>query len=398
MGVGRYRRILAVPDVRLLLATTVVGRLPIGINALALVLFLRERTGSFAVAGAVAGAVALGTGLGAPVAGRWIDRRGERVLLPLAVGHGLGLLALLGLGALRAPAGALVGCGVATGIALPPLAAVLRAQWPALLASAPELLGSAYALEAVLIEVIFVGGPLLTGALVALVDPAAALVVSAVAVVGGTAAFLAVLPARARVTPAAPGAPKPPWAGALAAPGIQTLVLAMAPVGFAFGAVEVALPAFADAQGARPWAGVLIAVWSCGSAVGGLVYGVLPRRVPLARMHLWIAGILPLGFLPLALPGSVWLMALLVIPAGVCIAPLIASRNELAGAVAPAGAETEAYTWPLTALISGIALGAAVAGALADGPGWQAPMLAAAGAAAIGGIVTVLRRGTLPAS
>ena len=46
--------------------------------------------------------------------------------------------------------------------------------------------------------------------------------------------------------------------------------------------------------------------------------------------------------------------------------------------VAPAGARTEAYTWPLTALVGGIALGAAAAGAIADSASWQTAVLVAA--------------------
>jgi hypothetical protein len=88
-------------------------------------------------------------------------------------------------------------------------------------------------------------------------------------------------------------------------------------------------------------------------------------------------------------------MAVLVLVAGLPIAPLIATRNELAGAVALPGSETEAFTWPLTALVSGVSLGAAAAGALADGPGWHAAVGAAVLASAIGALVAVTRRGTL---
>ena len=55
-------------------------------------------------------------------------------------------------------------------------------------------------------------------------------------------------------------------------------------------------------------------------------------------------------------------MALLVIPAGDFIAPLLATRNELVGWVAPAGARTEAYTWPVTAFVGGIAIGLGAGG------------------------------------
>jgi MFS family permease len=192
-----------------------------------------------------------------------------------------------------------------------------------------------------------------------------------------------------------PDVPAPGRLGALRAPGIQTLVLSMLPVGFAFGAVEVAIPAFATDHGRPELAGLLIAIWSAGSAVGGLVYGARVRRTPLARLHLRVALMLPLGFLPLALGGSPFTMALLVIPAGIFIAPLIATRNELAGRVAPPGSDTEAFTWPLTALVGGIALGAAAAGGLVEASGWRAAVLAATLAATAGALVSLARRATL---
>jgi MFS family permease len=106
--------------------------------------------------------------------------------------------------------------------------------------------------------------------------------------------------------------------------------------------VEVGLPAFSDAQGAAELAGLLLAVWSLGSAAGGLIYGALPNRPPLGRLHLAVSGLLPLGLLPLAAATSIPTMALLVIPAGAFIAPLLATRNELIGWVAPAGGRSPA--------------------------------------------------------
>jgi predicted MFS family arabinose efflux permease len=166
-------------------------------------------------------------------------------------------------------------------------------------------------------------------------------------------------------------------------------------VGVAFGALEVTLPAFADAEGEAALGGVLIAVWSGGSLIGGLLYGARARRRPLTQVHLLLAAALPLGFLPIVLAPSLWAMTALVIPAGLCIAPLIATRNELVGAVAVAGARTESYTWPVTALVAGIALGSALAGSVVDSAGWQEAALLGAGAAAAGALVAALRRSTL---
>jgi predicted MFS family arabinose efflux permease len=134
-----------------------------------------------------------------------------------------------------------------------------------------------------------------------------------------------------------------------------------------------------------------------GSGVGGLIYGARLRRSPLVRVHLRMAMLLPLGMAPLALADSLWLMGLLAFPAGAFVAPLIATRNELAGHVAPAGSETEAYTWPLTALVAGVALGAAAAGALVDATSWRVPLIVGACTAAVGAAVAVSRRRTLEA-
>jgi hypothetical protein len=53
----RYEDLLRDRRIAVLLGAALIARLPFGINGLAIVLFLRDQTGSFAVAGAVAGAL-----------------------------------------------------------------------------------------------------------------------------------------------------------------------------------------------------------------------------------------------------------------------------------------------------------------------------------------------------
>ena len=54
---------------------------------------------------------------------------------------------------------------------------------------------------------------------------------------------------------------------------MRTIVAATAPVGFALGATEVTMTAFAADHGSRAAAGALMAAWAAGSGVGGLTYG-----------------------------------------------------------------------------------------------------------------------------
>ncbi|HTE63892.1 MAG TPA: MFS transporter [Solirubrobacteraceae bacterium] len=390
----QYLEILRTPHMTRLFAAALLARLPMGINGLAIVLLMKAETGSFGAAGATAGALALGSGLCAPLTARLIDVLGARTLLALSALSAGGLIAVVALARAGAPAAAVVAAAFVAGGSFPPTSSVMRAQYPRLFADRPALLQGAFALDSVITESIFTVAPLLTAALVVVFEPAAALLVSAAAVVAGTVVLVAALPpdeGRALDDPDAVRS----RLGALANPGIRTLVGSMLPVGFAFGALEVALPAFADHEGRPELAGVLVALWAFGSVAGGLTYGARPRRGTLASVHLRVALLLPVSFLPMALATSPATMALLVLPAGVLIAPLIATRNELAGMVAPEGARTEAYTWPLTALVAGIALGAATAGALADATSWQTAVLAAAVAAAVGAAVSTGRRATL---
>ena len=81
---SRYSELFRVPGVRAALAASVVGRLPIGIAMLAILLFLQDRTGSFALAGAAGALYVLGLGTVAPFLGRMIDRLGPRRVLSVS--------------------------------------------------------------------------------------------------------------------------------------------------------------------------------------------------------------------------------------------------------------------------------------------------------------------------
>jgi predicted MFS family arabinose efflux permease len=286
----------------------------------------------------------------------------------------------------------LVIIGIVAGASVPPTSSVLRSLWPSLLRGRADLRQAAYAIDSVGIELLFTLGPLLTALIATFVAPAAALAVSAVAVLAGTIAFVAqpgVDAGRGARREGGGG-----FAGALRSPGVLTLALTSVPAGIGLGICEVALPAFSRAEGAADRAGILLAVWSVASAVGGIVYGAMPRP-PLQRVHIAVTILLPLGLLPLAAAPSLGAMALLVIPAGVFIAPLLATRNELIGWVAPADARTEAFTWPQTAFVAGIAIGSALAGAIVERSGSSPAFLAAGAAAAVGAVIALLRRRTV---
>jgi MFS family permease len=392
--VGRYAGVLRAPHVTPLLLASMLARLPYGVFALAAILYLADARDSYAVAGLVDGAFGLGAAAGAPWQSRLIDRVGQsRVLVVAAVVDVTATGLLITLTEASAPTVALVACGLVGGVAVPNVGGALRTMWAGLLEGRESLLATAFALDSVALEALFTAGPLVAAAVIAVASPLAALVVSAGCSLTGTLAFIAQRPSRAwRPDPRTRSVGR---LGALSSSGVRTLAFAALPVGFCFGTVEIALPGFAQTHGHRELAGVLLATWSVGSLLGGILYGAIAWRRPLDSVYVWMSALLPLGFLPALLAPSIPAMTLLIMTAGVLIAPQAAACNQLIGNVAPAGAVTEAYAWPVTATLVGFAPGTAIGGALLEHAGWQWCFVAAALTAMLGCAVVLRYRGTL---
>ena len=379
---SRYAEVLGEPGARAALTASWVGRLSLGMTGLATLLLVRDSTGSYAAAGVVSAAYALSFALAAPGRARSADRDGPRrvlvqcgVLYPVALG-GLALLC-----AVDAPVPALVAAAAAGGVTVPPHGAVMRALW-GVLVTGPALT-TAYALEAVVVELCFVLGPLLVALLSAVEGPGTALVTSAV--IGSVGAlWLAAVPAIRAVQPHA--ARPTSFAGPLVSPAVRSLLLTVLWIGLGFGAVEVAVPAFVEEQGSRPGAaGVLLAVWALGSMLGGLVYGAVhPTTLPRRQLPVLVAALAVGSALPVVAPGAV-LLGLALLLYGSTIAPFSACNSVLLGGSAPAGTTTEAFAWNGSMIFGGAALGSALAGVLVETSG----ATAALAVTAVGGVLAL---------
>lgn len=355
-GIARYRVLFAHSHVKAMLAWAIVARLPVGMTALALVLLVRASGNGYGAAGLVAAAYSLAVAVGAPYSGRQVDRRGAARVLRRRLVVFPALLALVALlGEVDVPVWVLALPAAAAGLAIPPVSSTLRSIWP-------EVLGedgarTAYALEAALQEVIFVGGPMLVAVLAA-VSPVAAVLGAAVAAAVGTFAFVRLPPVRdARPSEIQHGS----RLGALSSPGVRTIALIALSLGLAFGAVEIAAPAFAELEGNRALAGIALAGFAAGSLVGGLVAGLRPARSERRRLLLGAVGFAAVLALPL-LAGSLVGLTLLLFVAGLPIAPMVAAAYGLIGRVAAPGSVAEAFAWFGTAVSTGIA-GGSISGA-----------------------------------
>ena len=385
-----YLAVLRLPHARPLLLASLVGRLANATGPLSVVLFVQEQTGSLAKAGAASAAIGLASGLLAPVRGRLVDRYGQRrCLLPMGLGFAA---ALAGMVATAGPGPAAVATTIAlaaaAGAVAPPLGASMRALWVSLVGQGPRL-QTAYALDAVLDELLFVLGPLLAGGLATLYRPAAGVLATAGLALVGTLGFVASPVSRTQAgRPAAVGG-RAGWAGAMAAPGLRTLVLSLTGVGAAIGIWEIGLVGAAREAGSPEAASISLAAWAAAGGVGGLWYGSRTWRRPAGQRYLALLALLVLAGAIMAAAGSPVAMGAVVVLVGAVLAPLESSAYLLAAELAPAGTLTESGTWLNTAINVTAAAGLAVAGALVDRAGVPATLAVACACTAAGLLVAL---------
>nr|WP_221379412.1 MFS transporter [Actinoplanes polyasparticus] len=349
------RAVLRQPYVPLVLTASQIGRLPLGASPLALLLFARESV-SLVVAAALVAVFTAGMAIGAPVLARAVDRRRQPPIL-----YGSAVVSAVGYVIVSLAPGRplVIGLGAAlAGLGTPPLEACLRALWPALVP--PNTVHAAYALDIALQEVIFVAGPLVTLAAVAVGGPSAGLYAAALFQLAGVVAFVRAPAVRQwRGTRA-----HRHWLGPLRERRLAVMVAGVAFAGAAVGSIPVVLTGYAETAGDRSLTGWLLAAQAAGALAGGLLYTRAtpgtPRRLPV------LAALFAAGYLPLLLVPGTGAMTALLILSGVMLPPLLTAVFLNADRLAPPGTAVEAFAWIMTAFSVGSALGAAAAGPLTD--------------------------------
>jgi predicted MFS family arabinose efflux permease len=371
---------------------SLVGRLSMAMNGLALLLLTKEVTGSYAQAGLVAGANGIAFACIAPRWAREADRRGPSPVLRFsAMAHPAAMVLFVVLALADAPGPVLVVFSALIGATDPPLGSVMRAGWTRVIDAA--LLRTAYSLESVSVEVCFVTGPLLVAGLASAVHPAVAVLASAAFSGAGTFRLSTVPFIRGVVGHENSGSR---LAGPLADPTVRSLLLMFAFVGLGFGASEVSVIAFVEESGQpRPVGGIVLACWSLGSMVGGLVYGGLHLRSHPARQLPLLAGVLGcVALLPMT-AGSIPALTALMATYGLFIAPFFACQSLVLGDAAPEGTVTEAFAWTSSMIFAGAAAGTALAGAVVEARGAVTGLVLTAGSGALLALLVLASRGQL---
>ncbi len=383
MSGGRRRQVLTSPHVLRLLGTSLIARLPTAMVTLAVLLLLGPSHG-YGLAGLACMIYVGASAVGNPIQARLVDRIGaRRVLIPASVINGLALVAMAALSS-RLLALDMV-AAAAAGVALPPVTAVVRGQWPRLLPA--EQVQVLYGLEATAQELIYLTGPALLALLAGAFGARTALILTAMISVAGTGALVS--------TPvfvaggAAVVAQRRPLL--LRSPRLLAWLTLAASLTMAFGITEVAVVAFVAPghAGGTFLSGLVLAAWSAGSMIGGIAFGRRERQI--TDRSVLVAGLLigATSALPALALGAAGLAALLFL-SGCAIAPGLARLYTRISASARASSQTEAFGWLAVAFTVGNAAGVAIGGATASGLGARSGLALGAVPPLLGAAIAVL--------
>jgi len=276
---------------------------------------------------------------------------------------------------LQWPMPVIVACVISMGLFTTPIATMTRAMWRHRFDGDHER-RMAFAVDSILMEINFTLGPAIIGIVLALANPTAAIVIAWVSATTSILIFMR--------TPALKH-----WKheadverhllGPLTDPRLILLFAVLFGLAMACGMLEIGYPAYMTSLLLPAFAGVLLAINSLGSAVGGALFGATNWKMPMERQFailLAMFGVLMFLHLTVDASQARYLFALVALIAGCAISPAFALQALLISRMAPAKYTTEAFTWSGTFIVTGLGAGMALGGVLSEVYHVKAPFAA----------------------
>lgn len=391
MGLQAYRSVLAIRDVRRVLWLSLVVRIPLWAGNVVLTLHVVTHLGrSYSAAGLLVGVATVTLAISAPWLGRRLDRLGIRAtLVPCLV-----VLTVCWCIAPFVSYWSLLVLAAVAGLFVIPSFTIVR---QALMHAVPDdLRKTALSIDSVALEITFMIGPVLGVLLATSWSTSWALFSCEMTSVLGGLVFCVVNPALGNGGDGSAGGHcgVRTWI----TPGVVAVLAAGIAATVVLTGTDVSIVAALRAMHHPSWIGGALALWGLGSAIGGVVYGAMHRTVSAFPL----LGLLALLTLPAALAATPLALAGLLVLAGTCCAPTITATVDTLSRIVPQRVRGEAMGWHSSALTTGSAAGAPLAGVAIDHAGWQGglwlPSLLGLAVAGLGLAATRRRAAVVPAA
>lgn len=364
--VGIYRDLGRNPGVYRILLAQLTARVPFGMLTIILLLHIQLVYGNYTSAGVILAALSIGQAISGPLSSRLMGVLGMRRVLIVTTLISAAMLILVALTRFPLP---LVTCfSLLIGLTTPPIMPAVRAIYPKLVPD--RQVTALFSLDATAQEIIWVVGPVLAVFVSTQISTAWGLLVAAAFLFGGGLWFV-LSPELGRVR-------LPKSRGRLGAVLTRPTVIVSTVIGFFFVASFTSLEAgIVSVYGHDSIeSGIVLAVFSVGSIMGGLTLGhreIRPQTLLVRTLMVTAGTALCL------ISQETWWLCIAGFLAGIGVAPALAALFTIVSATIRFSETAEAYGWLGTGHLVGAAAGSAVAGIVIDLLGPAGGILVAVG-------------------
>jgi MFS family permease len=360
-----------------------IGRIPLATNTVALVFLVSDVRGSFTLAGLTSAFYTLSGAAISPRVGKLADQYGTRsVILPVTA---INLLATVGiLFFIHHSIPVTIFFAALAGATFPNFGTITRTRWSRSLTNQKEL-DSALSLESVFDETAFVVGPALAGFLFSLYNSSSPLIASMV--------FLAIAGVGIGISSIDHGGyervHEDHTRGILAIPYVKSLLLSLISLGLLFGSNFVVIIAVATEGGREAEGGLWVGLYPIGSAVSGLIYGLIHWKISSSIRYTVSLVIMTICTSGILFFQDLETIVFWIIVSGIAIGPALISANAFMKELVPISRLNESFAFLGAALSIGITLGSTLSGIIVDKfDGWKG-FYFMTGATALAAIISV---------
>ena len=362
---NRYRQVFAGNSAWRFSTAGFIARLPVSMVGIGILMYVEAERGSYTIAGAVSGSISIASAIGGPLSSRLVDKLGQHRVLPIQILLiVLCSMALVVLIPSDVPAPYLFIFSIGSGLAYPSIGALVRSRWTALLVSGPVLL-TAFSIESIIDELIFIVGPTIAATTSVKFHPAAPQIIAMCLLTGGGLWLASMRSTEPPINKHQGKHGKP----VILQNGLIYMWGVHIAIGMFFGAVETSIIAFTKLAGEPIYGGIVMAIWAFGSLLGGFVYGGLHFKSALHNQLIVVTLLLVPATVAMIFVDSILMLALLSIAAGIGISPLLIASAAITQRRSPLGRTTEAIASMYAGISLGFAFAAAMAGWLIDNRG-----------------------------
>lgn len=332
-----------------------IARLPIAMDGLAILYVTLAAGKSYSLAGALAGVAALTTVISSPIWAKIADQRGQGFVLRWAV---LLRISALFVFALVATANMPIWIWFLTIIiaesASFSMGSFTRRRWTFILESrAKDQISTAYAVESILDEIVFILGPLVATTVATQINPLSAIFAGIIFLAIGSQALAW---DRATEPILSKDSSKTKHKSILKNRHLQSVAIPLTIAGGYFSAITLVVVAYTKESGVAATSGILLSLWAVGGASSVFVSGAL--RWTISHGTRFILYTLGLGILSAALPfiSDIKVLGLMLFLHGTCIGPLLPNAIPVAEKSVP----SEQMTQGISLITAGIPLVGAI--------------------------------------